>query len=599
MFMQRLYELRERLDDADMPPDYHKITRTPWAIALDGQGAFLGWVQQDDLTGYVPDNGRTSGVCAYPLADKFEYNFGVKLADLDAALAQGAPLDEAVAKAGARSKKCLEAHQQAVALVLEQAALDDTGRATVEACAHFLASDAQRLRALEARPASLTEGDLLTFVVDGVSPHALSAAQQHWAQHQEDDESGKVKLLESECMLCGQRRVIATKHPKLSFQGNQGSLVSANEAAFESYGLERSQIAPTCSSCAQRYMDAARYLMRERQHHLRAGDVTYLFWTREPQTFSVASFLDDPDPAQVEQLLRSPHRPVELGVADPDAFYAAALTINTSRLVVRDMVETTLAAAQSSLAAWFDGMALIDHLGQRSKPHGVFALAASTVLKSEQLAPRVLPSLVRAALYGDPLPPDLLVRALQRIAADHKDRWTRPRMALVRLVVNDLLSPGLRRQVYLYDPTHKEKIMGESLNPEHPSAAYQCGRLFATLEAAQREALPGLNTTIADRFFGTASSAPATVFGRLLRGAQAHMQKLERDRPCAHHAIQERLEQICAQIGAFPRTLGLTEQGLFALGYYHQRGEDSRRKQEAIEAKKAAAQSDKNEQDNA
>ena len=104
--------------------------------------------------------------------------------------------------------------------------------------------------------------------------------------------------------------------------------------------------------------------------------------------------------------------------------------------------------------------------------------------------------------------------------------------------------------------------------------AYLCGRLLAEIEAAQRAAIPGANKTVIDRFFGTASSAPASVFGNLLRGTQAHLGKLKRDRPGTYGGIQRHLEEIMAGLESFPRTLSLDQQALFVLGYYHQRASD-------------------------
>jgi len=61
------------------------------------------------------------------------------------------------------------------------------------------------------------------------------------------------------------------------------------------------------------------------------------------------------------------------------------------------------------------------------------------------------------------------------------------------------------------------------------------------------------------------------VFGTLIQNAQAHLGKLQRDRPGAYQGIQSTLEDILAGLQAFPATLNLNEQSLFALGYYHQR----------------------------
>lgn len=107
-----------------------------------------------------------------------------------------------------------------------------------------------------------------------------------------------------------------------------------------------------------------------------------------------------------------------------------------------------------------------------------------------------------------------------------------------------------------------------SLNPEYPDPAYHMGRLFAELEKSQEDALPGLNATIKDRFFGAASATPASVFPRLIRMNQHHLGKLEPAKKSYH---EKRIQDICQKLNVFPSHLTLSQQGLFALGYYHQR----------------------------
>ena len=118
------------------------------------------------------------------------------------------------------------------------------------------------------------------------------------------------------------------------------------------------------------------------------------------------------------------------------------------------------------------------------------------------------------------------------------------------------------------------------LDMTNANPAYLCGRLLAVLEDIQRAAIPGAKATIVDRFFGTASSAPASVFGRLMRGAQPHLSKLERDNHGAYMRLQRSLESIT-------RTLTLEEQGLFSLGYYHQRAHERTEAKAASERKRA------------
>lgn len=137
------------------------------------------------------------------------------------------------------------------------------------------------------------------------------------------------------------------------------------------------------------------------------------------------------------------------------------------------------------------------------------------------------------------------------------------------------------------------------LNTEHPSAAYQCGRALAVLEQIQRQAIPGIKATIVDRFYGSASTAPASVFARLLRGSQPHLATLERDRAGAYHALQGRLEEILSHLAGFPTTLSLPDQGLFALGYYHQRAFDRAQARAARERRQNGQETAPSAADNA
>ena len=92
--------------------------------------------------------------------------------------------------------------------------------------------------------------------------------------------------------------------------------------------------------------------------------------------------------------------------------------------------------------------------------------------------------------------------------------------------------------------------------------AYLCGRLLALLEQAQAAALGNPNTTLVDRFYGSASSTPASVFGLLLKNAQAHLSKLRHEREGAYHYLQRELGQIMEKLPSFPYILDLRKQGL-------------------------------------
>ena len=105
-----------------------------------------------------------------------------------------------------------------------------------------------------------------------------------------------------------------------------------------------------------------------------------------------------------------------------------------------------------------------------------------------------------------------------------------------------------------------------SLDPERREIAYLLGRLFAVLEKAQLDALGKVKSTIKDRFFSAASATPASIFPRLIRLSQHHIEKAEYG-----HVSDRRISEIMEHIRSFPAHMNLQEQGLFAIAYYQQK----------------------------
>lgn len=120
-----------------------------------------------------------------------------------------------------------------------------------------------------------------------------------------------------------------------------------------------------------------------------------------------------------------------------------------------------------------------------------------------------------------------------------------------------------------------------SLNENSSNPAYLLGRLFAVLEKVQQEAIPGLNATIKDRYFTTACASPATVFPVLLRLSQHHISKAAYGY-VSERRIEEILDKLDVEENPIPNHLDLDEQGVFILGYYHQRADFYRKRDKEI-----------------
>jgi CRISPR-associated protein Csd1 len=185
--------------------------------------------------------------------------------------------------------------------------------------------------------------------------------------------------------------------------------------------------------------------------------------------------------------------------------------------------------------------------------------------------------LLRAALTRGPMPARLLPHLLQRIRAD--GRVDHPRTALLRLALH---------------PNRKDhQVTGPAPQLEEPNRepGYLCGRVFAVLEAIQRAALPDINTTIGDKYFGTAMTAPAAVLTTLRTGANGHLKRLRRDKRGTYYALDARLAEAFAALAQLPDGIPLLlttrQQAWFVLGYEQQRATDNAARAAHKQAKKA------------
>ena len=100
---------------------------------------------------------------------------------------------------------------------------------------------------------------------------------------------------------------------------------------------------------------------------------------------------------------------------------------------------------------------------------------------------------------------------------------------------------------------------------------YLFGRLFCVLELTQAKASGGGSV---ERTFGVALASPNQIFPRLLsRAKSAHLPKLKRDNTGLFCKIESMIQEIENKFNAksLPASLEPEQQGLFLLGYYHQK----------------------------
>jgi len=563
MILTKLKEYAE--NRIELPPTMYGENKIAWYIDLTAEGKFEGFIPlkskeaKRGIAMITPHIGRSSGVKPKLLTDTAEYILGI-------------------GRETSKPERVKECHKQFKALIQQCAA--ETGEAELQAILHFL-NDSEIKQAKKELPDGFDPGDVLTFRVGGKIPANAAEnwhnIQQFWANYTSGstkDSSDKNKP-EMTCLITGETTAVEQRLPFkikgiIGGQASGTALVSANSKAFESYGLKNSLTSPISKDAAEKFAKALNSLIANEQNQSRIylGSTVYLFWTKEKTGFNPLACLDKPDPEAVGNLLTSPQTAKQASSLQANQFYGLSLTANNARAVVRDWLETTVPNVEANLKTWFQRQQIVDAVGAEYRPLSVYVLAASIYRDAaKEMQPSVPTALMRNALKSDRLPYDLLNKLVRRNRVERN--VTYPRAMLTKLI----FSSDSQTQTMM---TNMEQL---NLNPDlagSDRSAYYCGRLLAVLEAIQRAAIQKINTSLTDRYYGAASSTPANAFSSLMRNARHHLAKLRNDKKTrgACIALEKRLEEVVVNLPTFPKTLNLQQQGLFALGYYHQRASD-------------------------
>jgi CRISPR-associated protein Csd1 len=266
----------------------------------------------------------------------------------------------------------------------------------------------------------------------------------------------------------------------------------------------------------------------------------------------------DADTEAVRELFQSVHRGHWQDHEQLNhSFYILGLAPNSARIVVRFWKKEPVGRVAENLLQHFRDLRL--QYGEHKPSLGIHHLLLATAVrhKSENIPPNLAGETLRAILEGTPYPRTLLSGTLNRLRSG--EQVNAVRAGLLKAVIN-------RFERYYH---HQEEELKVSLDRQNTHPAYILGRLFAVLERIQEEAQPGINTTIRERYYASASGTPAAVFSILLRLKNHHLAKL--NNPGRRIYFEKLLGEILAPLQEIPRTLDLMDQGRFAVGYYHQR----------------------------
>jgi len=587
-YYQRLSDTPDAVTGLARVPSYgFSDEKISYLLVLSRDGQLLDVQSHMDTSGKKPQpklvsvprpEKRTSGIKSNFLWDKTAYVLGIE-GNKDKATSQQNPWIFA--------QKNFEAFR-----LLHLTAFADTDDAGLQALKIFLQNwQPERFSQSPCFPEMIDAN--LIFKLDGETQflHQRTAAKELWAQMVAPDDD----VVTACCLVTGENAALARLHPSIKGvyggQSSGGSIVSFNAEAYTSYGKSQGENAPVSEMAAFAYTTALNYLLRrENNQCISIGDTSTVFWAvaGDGQTVQQAESLfafmlsmptdDGQQTAQIKPILDkiAKGRPLNEFAPDidPDTrFFVLGLAPNAARLSIRYWLDTTFGQLASNISEHFQDLSLTP-LPWREPP-SVWRLLIQTAVqgKSENIPPQLAGELMRAIITGQSYPRMLLAQLIQRIRSDGDINGIR--VAMIKAIIQRDFRKGLIQE---------EVPM--SLNVSSTHIAYRLGRLFAVIERIQEAALGrDLNSTVTDKYYGTVSTVPFSVFPRLLAGSQNHLTRLRKDKPGYAVNLKKDLSEIIAGIeNSFPRHLSIEEQGRFAIGYYHQKQSyfESNKKTDAV-----------------
>lgn len=391
------------------------------------------------------------------------------------------------------------------------------------------------------------------------------------------------------CLVTGKIAPIARTHPPiLGAGGTNPKLVSFDKdsPAFCSYGKEQGANAPTSKYAAFAYTAALNYMLADREHIQRIGDTTVLFWAKSGQpafqtafsawAFGNPSLYDAGDLSKMlADLLKGKPVQYEDTLLNPNMdFYILGLSPNKGRLSVRCFLRNTFGGFLKNVQRHNARLEIVRPSSDPVEPISLWQLLDETVNQKSQNsapAPELAGETLRSILTDTRYPASLLNGVILRIRAE---RNISPGRAAILKAYYTKLAEINRRD----NPDIPKEVLTVSLNPDSTNVPYNLGRLFSVLEAIQSSANPGINATIKDKYFNSASATPSRVFPALINLAQKHLRKLDKGPAVSY---DKQLADLLGRLDQdFPNRMNLPQQGAFQLGYYHQTQNRYQKKEE-------------------
>lgn len=572
--------LSSRSTPEEVCPRFWTVKGVSWELSLTTDGRLAGppvplGEKNKPQPRLLPDQSRSSGVCAYALADNATYVFGV-----------AAEKDDA--KKSARAAEARDAFQKRQHEVLD--GVQDEG---AQAFLAYIDAGLEGSCLSAGQIEELVESKgTIAFRLASDEPWrqiqcrpAVKEAWEHYSVQGGCDTDAEDTPCSGRCLVTGETESLARLFPQVTgvpgAQGAGASLVSFNCDSFVSY---KQRSAAISEDAAYKCGEALRYLLKSDRHRMRIGNDTIVFWTDgdSPENLDALSLMlfagdqavaarkreDGNLLASIQRNLQKARAGLPLaGVDEDDRYHVLGIAPYQARLAVRFYEEGSLGDLRRNLETFLKDTEIV---GVEPRSMRTYLQQVAPLGENSNIPSPLITSCMQALLRGTAFPASIFEQLLARMRADRATRnsWDmgqRAAMLKAYLVRRDRMR-GI-------GDSDNEGRLTVALNEKNESIGYLLGRLFAVLEKVQVEAIGGgkasnINATIRDRYMASAATTPARVYPQLLKLAQHHVGKSEYG-----YASDRKIQEIIALMpdDPFPATLNYDQQGEFYIGYYQQK----------------------------
>lgn len=439
------------------------------------------------------------------------------------------------------------------------------------------------------------------FMVDGKYVHKNAEIRQLWEERNQS--SGENYI--GQCLITGEVAPIARVHD-IKIKGiapyhGGVALVNFNDPAYESYNRTQGMNSQVSKKAMRAYSKALNHLLSDANENKKIviDDTTIVYWAEGNNEIYASLFaglteaeFEEPIKEQSEnvpvrskqgeKLLRNIAEKIKYGEKidakglskeideidwNTDFYVLGIEAPNRGRASIRFFYKEPFIKFVQRIGMHYSDL----QLGEDEKPIKLSWILKETVSKKAReakVAPLLTGAVFTSILTNSLYPVSLYNAMMIRIRADMDDedkqihKINRVRVATIKAY--------LVRKYRKYPNSQIKEALTMSLNEQVTNPAYVLGRLFAVLEKVQKEAIPDLNTTIRDRYFTSACASPKIAFPTLLRLSKHWISKAEFGY-VSDNRIEKIMQLLDVEKNPFPSHLTLDEQGVFVLGYYHQR----------------------------